>query len=217
MAIRMSGMISGLDTDAIVSELVKAYSTKVETYEKAQTKLSWKQDAWKSLNSEVYSLYKTVGNMRYSSAYSLKTASVSDSTKATVSASSEAVNGTQKLKINELAQSAYLTGDEISSSSITTSTTLAELGYSGSENIEFTVGTGDDAKTTSIAIDENTKISDVLNQLKSAGVNASFDTTYNRFYVSAKTSGADSSFLFRRRNIGAINARIGFYRQLHRR
>ena len=104
MAIRMSGMISGLDTDAIVSELVKAYSTKVETYEKA----------WKSLNSEVYSLYKTVGNMRYSSAYSLKTASVSDSTKATVSASSEAVNGTQKLKINELAQSAYLTGDEIS-------------------------------------------------------------------------------------------------------
>ena len=30
-------------------------------YKKAQTKLSWKQDAWKELNTKIYSLYKSVG------------------------------------------------------------------------------------------------------------------------------------------------------------
>ena len=57
MAMRVSGINSGLDTDAIVQELVSAYSKKTEKYEKEQTKLSWKQEAWKSLNSKVYSFY----------------------------------------------------------------------------------------------------------------------------------------------------------------
>ena len=34
MAIRLSGLTSGLDTEALVSELVKAYSKKTEKYEK---------------------------------------------------------------------------------------------------------------------------------------------------------------------------------------
>ena len=53
MPIRMTGMVSGLDTDSIVKELVSAYSTKKEKYEKEQTKLGWKQEIWKSLNKEV--------------------------------------------------------------------------------------------------------------------------------------------------------------------
>ena len=59
MAIRMTGMVSGLDTDSIVKELVSAYSTKKEKYEKEQTKLGWKQEIWKSLNKEVNSFYKS--------------------------------------------------------------------------------------------------------------------------------------------------------------
>ena len=40
MPIRMTGMVSGLDTDSIVKELVSAYSTKKEKYEKERTKHS---------------------------------------------------------------------------------------------------------------------------------------------------------------------------------
>lgn len=46
MAMRVSGINSGLDTDAIVQELVSAYSKKTEKYTKEQTKLGWKQEAW---------------------------------------------------------------------------------------------------------------------------------------------------------------------------
>ena len=55
MPIRITGLNSGLDTEAIISELVSAYRTKEEKYQKAQTKLSWKQDAWKDLNIKVRS------------------------------------------------------------------------------------------------------------------------------------------------------------------
>ena len=195
MAVRISGLVSGLDTDSIVQELVSAYSTKKENIVKSQTKLSWKQDAWKSLNTEVYSLYNKIGNYRYDSAYNLKTSSVSDSSKATVTASSSAVNGTQSLKIKSLATSGYMTGGKIaatSGDSVTTSTTLAQLGFSGS-NTSFKVKDAD-GNETSIDVTSSSTIKDVISGLKSAGVNASFDSTNGRIFVNSSSSGAASDF-----------------------
>ena len=54
MPIRITGMNSGLDTESIITELVKAKSVKKDSLVKAKTKLEWKQDAWKSLNTKIY-------------------------------------------------------------------------------------------------------------------------------------------------------------------
>ena len=40
MAIRMTGLNSGLDTESIISELVSAYKEKGTKYEKAQEKIT---------------------------------------------------------------------------------------------------------------------------------------------------------------------------------
>ena len=40
MAIRVSGLASGMDTESIVTQLVSAYNVKKNTYVKARTKLS---------------------------------------------------------------------------------------------------------------------------------------------------------------------------------
>ena len=191
MAIRLSGINSGLDTDAIVTELVKAYSTKTEKYEKEQTKLSWKQEAWKDLNTKIYGLYTNVSNMRYSGAYSLKKVTVSDTTKATVTASSSAVNVSQKLNTVSLAQTAYLTGGKLDDN-ITKDSMMSALGYAGG-NTEIEVQKEDGTKT-SVKITKTTKISDVINGLKEAGVDASFDEKNKRIFVSAKDSGAANNF-----------------------
>ena len=82
MTIRMSGMVSGMDTESLVSAMVSTYVSKKEKYQKAQTKLSYKQDAWKALNTKVYSLYSSISSLRFSSAYSMKKTTVSDATKA---------------------------------------------------------------------------------------------------------------------------------------
>ncbi len=117
MAIRVSGLASGMDTESIVTQLVSAYNVKKKnTYVKAQTKLSWKQDAWKTLNKKVKSLYSNMASLKYSSAYKTKMASVSDTTKASVSAEGTAVNGSYSLKINQVAKSGYLTGGQLAAS-----------------------------------------------------------------------------------------------------
>ena len=127
MAIRVSGLVSGLDTDSIVQELVSAYSTKKDKYVKAQTKLDWKMDAWKELNKKVNKLYKRLGNMKLSSYYNKKTTTISDSTKATVTASNSALNGTQKLTINQVASTGYITGGVLKDGT-TADSTLGQLG-----------------------------------------------------------------------------------------
>lgn len=191
MAIRLSGLNSGLDTDTIVSELIKAQSTKVDKYTKAQTKLSWKQDAWKTLNSKIYSMYTKLGNLRLSSGYNLKTSSVSDTTKATVTASSNAPSSTQTLEISQLAKAGYLTGSKLETAATGTST-LGALGFTGSETITVNIGEG--ASTTDITVDETTTINSLVAQLKSAGLSASFDESSQRFFIASSETGAAKNF-----------------------
>lgn len=198
MPIRLSGMNSGLDTDSIVTELVKAKSEKKNKLIKAQTKLEWKQDAWKELNSKVYALYsKTLSNMRLSSDYAKRTTKLSDPTAASIITGSNAVKGTQTLQVEELAATAYLTGDEIKmnngSDKVTSTTKLSELkgvSISGNDELKVTVG-GTESK---LKVSADTTIADVTKWLNEAGLNASFDEKNQRFFVSAKESGSAGDF-----------------------
>lgn len=190
MAIRMTGINSGLDTDSIVQALVSSYSYKKQKYEKAQTKLSWTQEAWKSLNTKVYSLYTSVSNFRFNSGYSTKKTAVSDPTKATVTAGNSTPIGTQKLNILKVAQSGYLTGGKLDDK-ITSTSTLSDLGVTG--DIKFDVEMGDGTSKT-IELDGASKISDVVTKLRDAGLNASFDNNNHRFFVSSNKTGKDGDF-----------------------
>lgn len=197
MPIRITGLNSGLDTESIISALVSSYNYKTDKYKKAQTKLSWKQDAWKELNTKIYSLYNSVGNLRFSSGYAMKTASVSDNTKAKVSVASGAVNGTQTLEVRAIAKSGYLTGGEIKVSdaknAVKDSTRLSELGYSGAET-EFSVTDKVDGKTTKIKISSGTTINDFVKQLNDAGVKASYDSKNQRIFISSAATGVKNDF-----------------------
>lgn len=191
MPIRITGLTSGLDTESIISALVSSYNYKTNKYKKAQTKLSWKQDAWKSLNTKIYSLYSSVGSMKLSTAYNLKSTTVSDSTKATVKAGNNAPTGTQQLNIIKVAQAGYLTGAQLSNST-TTSTTLAELGYTGGDaKINLTKG---DGTTKEITLTQGSTVGDVIASLKDAGVSANFDETNHRIFISSKETGKDNDF-----------------------
>ena len=200
MPIRITGLNSGLDTEAIISALVSSYNYKTQKYKKAQTKLSWKQDAWKELNTKIYSLYTSVGNLRFSKAYNLKSASVSDSTKVSVTASTGAVNGAYSIQVTSLAKSGYLTGgklkkaDPADTAKVTSATTLGELAGENA-NVEGNISFTANGKTTNIAVTSSTTIQDVVKQMQNAGVNASFDEKNGRIFVSAKSAGAANDFI----------------------
>ena len=203
MPIRLTGLASGLDTETIISALVSSYNYKTEKYKKAQTKLSWKQDAWKTLNTKIYSLYTSLDGLRFSNNYNLKATTCSDTTKATVTATSNAVNGTQKLNIINVAQAGYLTGGKLGSS-VSAGTTLAELGYTGGDaKLDLTMG---DGTAKSITVSQGSTITDVVNSLKQAGVNASYDEVNKRIYVSSKETGTDNDFTLTGANVDGVSA-----------
>lgn len=200
MPIRMTGMVSGLDTDSIVKELVSAYSTKKEKYEKERTKLGWKQEIWKDLNKEVNTFYKSVGNLRFEGGYSTKKTTSSDTAKATVSAGSNAVTGTQKLHVLSTAQSGYLTGGKItasgSSAKVTSSTKLSELGFTEDETALKFIAKDKDGKDISadIKLSKDSTISDAVKALRDVGLNASFDENNGRIFLSSSATGASTDF-----------------------
>ncbi len=197
MAIRLSGMMSGMDTESMIAQLVEAKSTKVQDAKREQIRANWKLDAWKSLNTKLKNLQsKYISNMRYQSAYSKKTSEVSNKSVASVITGENAVKGSHTLQVDDLAKTAYLTGGELKASdgvtkgNYTAMTKLSELGFTGDGNISIKSASG----TVDVSVNGDTTISDVLTQMKNAGLNASFDAKNQRFFVSAKESGLANDF-----------------------
>lgn len=200
MPIRLTGLTSGLDTESIISELVSAYRTKEQKYVKAQTKLSWTQDIWKSLNSKIYSMYTGTGELRLSSAWSAQKVSVSNSNYATVTSSGSAVTGTQSLDIAQLAKASYITGGKLTDSSTSSTakktTTLANLGFSASGSDYITVTKAGQSTGTKIAVTGSTTLSDLASAISQiSGVKASYDETNGRFFVSSTDSGTANAVI----------------------
>lgn len=198
---RMTGMYSGMDTEAVIQSLVSAKAKKVTDLKNDQKKLEWKQNIWQDLNSKIYNLYsKTLSNLRLAGGYNKKSTTVSDPTKATVVANGNAVDGTQTLEVKQLAKAKYITGGRLKSAygenlKVKSDNTLGSLDPSliGS-TINVTSGTGDDAKTTAIEVTSDMKISDFVAKLNEAGLNASYDEDNQRLFINSKKTGKENSF-----------------------
>lgn len=198
MAMRMSGLMSGMDTESIVQQLVEAKSTKVTKAKNSKTKLEWKQDIWKGLNTKLKTLQSKLNDLRFSSGYAKKTTKVSNSSAASVLTSDSAVNGVQQLEINQLAKTAYMTGGKILTRDEKLNTDEIKMGdlISFDKDMDdkeisrkFTVGLYDNGgnaiKETEINLTSDSTVTDVLKQLRDAGLKADYDETQRRIVYSA--------------------------------
>lgn len=212
MAMRLSGLMSGMDTDSIIKELVSAKQKKVDTAKKAQTKLEWKQDVWKDLNTKLKNLQsKYLSNMRFVSSYSKKTTKVSNGSAVSVITGENAVNGVQSLTVDKLAKTAYMTGGKLADApegkqwtALSKISDIVGNGFTGG-SINVTAG----GNAVEIAVDENTTISDFLTKIKNVGLNASFDANNQRFFISAKESGTASNFSITASDAGGMSVLSG--------
>ena len=206
MPVRLSGMVPGMDTESLVSALVSSYSVKKDNLVKAQTKVSWKQEKWKTMNTSIYKFYSgKLSSARFSSNFSLKTSKVSNSNYASVTASSSAVAGTQSLKVKQLAATGYLTGGEITladGGKVTGSSKLSDVTGLDSGSINIKVGD----KSSTINITEDMTVNQFVAKLKDAGLNANFDENNKRFFISSKTSGKDNDFSLTAGDTNGLNS-----------
>lgn len=199
MAMRMSGLMSGMDTESVIQQLVQARSTKVTAAKNSQTKLQWKQDIWKGLNSKLKTLQSKLNDLRFSSGYAKKVTKSSNESIASVLTSDSAVNGVHTLQVNRTAKTAYMTGGKVSRKdggeidiTKTKMSDLMNIGYDEKKNLTLNKA---DGSQTVIDLTPETTVSEFLTKLKSEGLNANFDTKQNRFFISAKESGAAGDFM----------------------
>lgn len=191
MPIRMTGMASGIDVDAVVKELMSAQKLKKTNLEGKKEKLSWKQDAWKEMNTKLYSFYtSSLSKMRTKGNYQARKATASDPSKVNVSATT-ATAGSYSLSVEKLASAEYVTGASLKGKGYDGSTKLVDTGMAEGQTI--TIKSGDKDPVT-LTVDADTTISDFVDKLKSAGLNASFDKTNGRFFIAAKDSGEANKF-----------------------
>ena len=197
MAMRLSGLASGMDTESVVEQLMSAHRLKTTKIQNKITTTEWKQEMWKTLNSKIYSLYTgQLSKLRMQGSFAVKKATSSNTNKVDVSVGSGAPEGTHLLKVKQLASSQFLTGAKLdkdnNGNQISTSTKLVDLGFDASEGTSIHIKNGD--KQVDLDIRANTTVGDFVNSLKNAGLNASYDTVQKRFFISSKSSGVENAF-----------------------
>lgn len=124
--VRLTGLVSGFDTEAMVKQLSEAYQVKVDNIKKDQTKVEWKKEAWQTLNKKIMDFYKgALSNFSSVSTYRAK--SIAETlTGVKVTAGNNAVNGAHKVKVVKTATAQMWTGKKINNSTYT-STSYKEV------------------------------------------------------------------------------------------
>lgn len=189
--IRMTGLISNMDTESIVESMMDAHRIKLTRIENNKTKLEWKQEKWKDLNTKLYKLYQEqTSKLHLTSNYKTKKVTSANESVVKVTADKTASEGTHSISVKQLASSQYVTGGKLDSS-VKGTTKLKDIDSSLVGN-KITIET---AKGKNIIdITEKTTVNDLTKAFTNAGLNASYDEKQNRFFISSASSGAKQGF-----------------------
>ena len=118
----------------------------------------------------------------------VQTCALPITSKASVSAKTNAVNGSYTMEVKNIATAQYLTGAKIDASA---TDKLVDLD-SSLLNKEISITTG--GTTTKFAVTADITLKDFTSALQNAGLNASFDDAQKRIFISSKDSGVANTF-----------------------
>ncbi|SHM80084.1 flagellar hook-associated protein 2 [Anaerosporobacter mobilis DSM 15930] len=190
--IRMTGMISNMDTESIVESMMDAHRLKLTKIENNKTKLEWKQDKWKELNTKLYKLYQEqTSKLRLTSNYKSKKVTSSNESVVKVTSDKNATEGTHSFTVKELASSQYVTGAKLGSD-VKETTKLADLGFLSGTTINISAANG--KKNTSLTVSSSTTLGDFIKSCGKVGLNASYDAKQQRLFIGSASSGTDQTF-----------------------
>lgn len=192
MAISSAGIGSGLDVSSIVSQLMALERRPLTTLDTKEAKLQSQLTAYGSLKGALSSFQSAVAALANPAKFSAVTASLADTSVATVSASSAATAGSYAVEVQTLAQAHKLKSGTFAATStaVGSGTITIQFGtYSGGV---FTLNP-DKAAGTIIIDSSKSSLAGVRDAINAAnvGVSASIvnDGTGNRLVVASKDSG----------------------------
>ncbi|WP_072888555.1 flagellar filament capping protein FliD [Tepidibacter formicigenes] len=201
---RISGMATGMDTETMIKQLMDAEKIRLTKYEQQKQIKLWTQESYNNINKDIANFIldtkkdleiNSVGTL--SSASWMKKATASDTSIADVIATSSSVTGTHTINITQLAEGV----NKASQSELgVTNGTLDELGVAADGSITFEIDVDGTTKTVNVSYKSTDSLSDLANAINNAttvdgdslGLQASYDSTAKRFFLSTKSTGVSA-------------------------
>ncbi len=205
----LNSTIGGIDVDALVSATIQADSIPVTLLQNKNYVLQAQLNDLTTIKTSMFSLNNALKDLTYSSAYTGRTATSTDSTIVTATAKNGSSNGSFVIDVTALATTTHASGTALSfSAGISGTGTKATVTGSGTSLVtttnrnlafndpssSFTVAAGSftiNGQTINVAADDT--VNTVLNKISasSAGVTATIDDSGN-VVLTQKTAGASS-------------------------
>lgn len=177
---RITGLATGMDTDAIIEQLMEASRAPLTKLEKNETKVEWQREALLDINSKFLAFRTTALDMKLQGTYKSYLAESSDNNLISASANSDAQEGTYKVSVTSLATKTALNGMTMEQS-ITSTGTITD--YSSLQGKSFDITYNGETKT--IYFDKNIGDREALYK----SLKSKFDDAFGANQINVDTSG----------------------------
>ncbi len=175
-SLRLSGLVSGMDTDTVIQQMLAANRAKVEKVEAKVQIAEWKTDAYREITSSLQSFYSTYFdttsplNLKSENAFSSFTTSYGDTTSTnyvTLTGISGAQAGTYSITELKTATSAVVEGGNVSKNIEGGAINLTDLAAISSSNNTLSITLNGVTKSISLATDGSiTTVADLKTSLQ---------------------------------------------------
>lgn len=228
--LRITGIMSGIDTESIIESLMEAERIKVERVKQDRQLVIWRQEMYNDINKSFANFILNTRKLfglttvapsgaflpnSYEKLNWVKKATSSDPSLVTVSSTSGAYDGSYSVRVKQLAEGVSMVSSrEIGGKDEEGKLkTVAELlGEGAPDEISFEIN----GKTVTISTDYTLQqVARTINLTEDIGVRATYDASIDRFFLQTRGTGEEAQLQIKTKEEPINEAARAFFQKLN--
>ena len=184
---RIGGLASGIDTESIVKDLMRAERMPLDKMEQDRQMLEWERDAFREINTMLFELDEMAFDLKLQRNFQMKSFQSSQEEAVTARGNAQAGDGTYRIKVENLATAAMNVGMEELETGIDTE---LDSTYVGQHTFK-TYNENSESSDHTFTIKEGDTVRDVIQQINEDDNNVRllYDETMNKVILEATRTG----------------------------
>lgn len=193
---RIGGIASGMDTETLINDLMKAERIPLTKITQKKQTLQWQLDSYRAVNRKVKEFSdNTFNNMVLSTKFNAKITESSAPNDVSIKNKNSTSDFSGTIKIEQLAKNSTMQSDVLAAGAgKPATTTIADLGITGTSLKISAIDENGVMKENDVTIVSTDTIQSVMDKItKQTGVNAFYDAKSGQIAMSTKNGGANGN------------------------